>query len=130
MSVLRGTFRLSLVAALVALASPALAATMTADELLSMYRSGNEANRTVAGYWINGFIHGVMASSVNGGQDGKPIICPNPNVDRSPLPLVGGSHPSPDCRPDWADQAVRGGSVAAQDIPAKLKFFTPGNGFS
>jgi hypothetical protein len=81
MSVLRGTFRLSLVvAAMAVLASPVLAATMTADELLTMYRSGNEANRTVAGYWINGFILGVMASSVNGGQDGKPIICPNPNV--------------------------------------------------
>jgi hypothetical protein len=66
------------------LASPAVAAPamitsvnpMTADELLSMYRS-DAVKRTVAAYWVNGFISGVMASSVHAEQDGKPIICAN-----------------------------------------------------
>ena len=48
--------------------------TKTADELLSMYRSGNAVTKTVAAYWVNGFISGVMASSVHAEQNGKPVV--------------------------------------------------------
>jgi hypothetical protein len=76
--------KIAVLAAMLAcgLASPALAQTrtsdLTADELLSMYRSSNAANRMAAGYWISGFVKGVVASSVHAGhEDGRPIICPN-----------------------------------------------------
>jgi Rap1a immunity proteins len=49
--------------------------TTTADELLSMYRSGNAATKTVAAYWVSGFIGGVMASSMHAEQNGKPVVC-------------------------------------------------------
>jgi hypothetical protein len=49
--------------------------TKTADELLSMYRRGNAVTKTVAAYWVGGFIDGVVASSVHAEQNGKPVVC-------------------------------------------------------
>jgi hypothetical protein len=47
----------------------------TADGLLSLYRSGNAVAKTAAVYLVNGFIGGVMATSVHAEQNGKPVVC-------------------------------------------------------
>jgi hypothetical protein len=48
---------------------------MTAAEFFNKHYRTGKTWKTITAYWVDGFIGGVMASSVHAEQDGKPIIC-------------------------------------------------------